>query len=377
MTFTYSVDSTDEEAWHEARAHTEDGQIVVTASEIAMLANGGTSVWANLRAEKAGAKSRWTGNEYTVWGHAREPDIAASVTALYPHLVHNTRLVINDEQPWLRGTPDMIGTDNAATLCQIKTALWRGEKWDSAHVPKSYVDQMQAEMLVTGATVNLLAVEFYDELDTGGFVPHFLFEDPHIIAIERDDERIAELVAIAEQFQSMGEPDTLDIFLADYARADATGEGGEGREGRIPEAHREGDRGTTQREVRRRPRQRHPGQGQDRDRDRVRRGAVQGEGTQDVGEVRRPKRKRPRRGDSPSPPRRKEKQHEQRNDTAHGVNARSASGSAVLDRPADGGTTAARSRHELAGRPRGVLPPGTEVGTGPVQARNLHDNAKR
>ena len=87
--------------------------------------------------------------------------------------------------------------------------------------PKSYVDQMQAEMLVTGATVNLLAVEFYDELDTGGFVPHFLFEDPHIIAIERDDERIAELVAIAEQFLDMGTPDTLDIFLADYARADA------------------------------------------------------------------------------------------------------------------------------------------------------------
>ena len=117
MSFTYSVDSeTDEAAWHAARAHTEDGQTVVTASEIAMLANGGTSVWANLRAEKAGAKSRWTGNEYTVWGHARESDIAASVTALYPHLAHNTRLVINDEQPWLRGTPDMIGTDNRNAL---------------------------------------------------------------------------------------------------------------------------------------------------------------------------------------------------------------------------------------------------------------------
>ena len=145
---------------------------------------------------------------------------------------------------------------------------------------------MQAEMLVTGATVNLLAVEFYDELDTGGFVPHFLFEDPHVIAIERDDERIAELVAIAEQFLDMGEPDPLDMFLADYARADATGEGGKGRERRISEAHREGDRGTTQREVRRRPRLRHPGQGQDRDRDRLRRGQLQGEGTQDVGEVR-------------------------------------------------------------------------------------------
>lgn len=220
MSFTYSVDSSDEAAWHAARAHTEDGQTVVTASEVAMLANGGTSVWANLRAEKSGAKSRWAGNEYTVWGHQREEDIGASVTALYPHLVHNSRLVIHDADPRWRATPDMIGTDGS-TLCQIKTALWRGEKWARGDVPKSYVDQMLWEMLVTGATVNLLAVEFYDELPDGGFVPHFLFEDPHIIAIERDDERIAALVAIAEQFQSMGEPDTLDIFLADYARADA------------------------------------------------------------------------------------------------------------------------------------------------------------
>ena len=220
MSFTYSVDSTDEEAWHAARAHTDDGQIVVTASEVAMLASGGTSVWASLRAEKAGAKSRWTGNEYTVWGHQREPDIAASMTALYPQLSHNSRLVIQDADPRWRATPDMIATIGSL-LCQIKTALWRGEKWDRADVPKSYVDQMQWEMFVTDTDVNLLAVEFYDELDTGGFVPHFLFEDPHVIAIERDDDRIAELVAIAEQFLAMGEPDTLDIFLADYARADA------------------------------------------------------------------------------------------------------------------------------------------------------------
>lgn len=220
MTFTYSVDSTDEEAWHAARAHTDDGQTVVTASEVAMLANGGTSVWANLRAEKAGAKSRWTGNEYTVWGHQREPDIAASVTALYPQLSHNSRLVIQDADPRWRATPDMIG-EGGHLLCQIKTALWKGSKWDRSHVPKSYVDQMQWEMFVTNTDVNLLAVEFYDELDTGGFVPHFLFDDPHVIAIERDDERIAELVAIAEQFLAMGEPDPLDMFLADYARADA------------------------------------------------------------------------------------------------------------------------------------------------------------
>ena len=46
-------------------------------------------------------------------------------------------------------------------------------------------------------------------------------EPPHVIEISRDDERITELVAIAEQFIAMGQPDTLDLYLADYARADA------------------------------------------------------------------------------------------------------------------------------------------------------------
>ena len=118
-------------------------------------------------------------------------------------------------------TPDMIG-DNAETLCQIKTSLWNGDKWDfRAHSEVVHRSDAKSKCSLPTPTVNLLAVEFYDELDTGGFVPHFLFEDPHIIAIERDDERIAELVAIAEQFLDMGKPDTLDIFLADYARADA------------------------------------------------------------------------------------------------------------------------------------------------------------
>lgn len=218
MTFTYSVDSTDEAAWHAARSRADDGQIVVTASEVAALASGGTSTWANLRAEKAGGKSRWGGNEYTEWGHEREPIIADAVRALYPQLSHNSRLVIQDEDPRWRATPDMIG---GGMLCQIKTVLWTGEKWAYFDVPKRYSDQMQWEMFTTGKPVNLLAVEYYDRLEDGVFVPTFLFEDPHIIPIERDDDRIAELVAIAEQFGAMGEPDTLDLYLADYARADA------------------------------------------------------------------------------------------------------------------------------------------------------------
>lgn len=220
MTFTYSVDSTNEEAWHDARSRTADGQIVVTASEVAALASGGTSTWANLRAEKAGGKRRWGGNEYTEWGHEREPVIAGAVHALYPQLIANTRLIISNDDPRWRATPDMIG-EGGDMLCQIKTAHYKGEKWTFEDAPKRYVDQMQWEMHVSGANVNLLAVEYYDRLEDGVLVPTFLFEDPHIIPIERDDARIAELVAIAEQFVGMGEPDTLDLYLADYARADA------------------------------------------------------------------------------------------------------------------------------------------------------------
>lgn len=220
MTFTYSVDSTDEDAWHAARSTTDDWEIVVTASEVAALASGGTSTWANLRAEKSGGKSRWGGNEYTEWGHEREPVIAGAVHALYPQLLANTRLVMNDDDPRWRATPDMIG-ESGDTLCQIKTAHYTGSKWTAEDVPKRYVDQCLWELHVTGAHINLLAIEYYDRLEDGVFVPTFLFEDPHIIPIERDDERIAELVAIAEQFVAMGEPDTLDLYLADYARADA------------------------------------------------------------------------------------------------------------------------------------------------------------
>jgi hypothetical protein len=219
MTYTFGPPSTDEAAWHAARAHTDDGQIRVTASEVAALASGGKSVWANLRAEKAGTKTRWSGNEHTAWGHQREPEIAAAMTDTYPWLVANDHLCIQDADPRWAATPDMLG-DSAGMVCQIKTAVWAGEKWDLSKVPRRYYDQIQWEIFTTGSGEALLAVEYYDELD-GGLVPHFLLEPPHVIEIPRDDERIAELVAIAEQFIAMGQPDTLDIYLADYARADA------------------------------------------------------------------------------------------------------------------------------------------------------------
>ena len=214
MSFTYITSSEDRETWLAAR---REG---VTATEAASLASGGTSTWSNLRADKAGAAAPWTGNQFTEWGNAREADIATSMSSMYPHLKHNTYLVGSNDDPRFMCTPDMIG-DDGKTLCQIKTSLWKGDKWSFGDIPQRYIDQCQFEMFVTDTDVNLLAVEFYDELDTGGFVPHFPFEDPHIIAIERDDERIAELVAIAEQFLAMGKPDPLDMFLADYARADA------------------------------------------------------------------------------------------------------------------------------------------------------------
>ena len=107
------------------------------------------------------------------WGHQREPDIAAAITDTYPWLIHNDNLFVQDADPRWRATPDMLG-ESPNMVCQIKTALWDGEKWTPFTIGQRYGDQVQWEMHVTGAPTALLAVEYYDELDSGGFVPHFL-----------------------------------------------------------------------------------------------------------------------------------------------------------------------------------------------------------
>ena len=73
MSFTYITSSEDRETWLAREG--------VTASEVAMLASGGIQRVGEPPCREGGSSPDGLAIEYTVWGNAREPDIAAIVTA--------------------------------------------------------------------------------------------------------------------------------------------------------------------------------------------------------------------------------------------------------------------------------------------------------
>lgn len=206
MTYTYVESSENYTAWIEAKRH------IVTATDVATLASTSTAGWMQLKARKAG-QSSYPSNQYMQWGIERETVIAQIMAEKYPWLAANTHLVRLDEDPRFGATPDMIGE---AGLCQIKTSLWKGERW--AEPPQRYIDQCQWEMWVTGLEENILAVEYYEATDDGFRVVD-PFSPPHEFLIERDEERIAYLIELAEKFLAMGEPSPMDALIADWSDA--------------------------------------------------------------------------------------------------------------------------------------------------------------
>lgn len=206
MTYTYVESSENYEAWQEAKRH------LITATDVATLASSSVAGWAQLKARKAGKKG-FPSNQYMQWGIERETVIAQIMAEKYPWLAPNTHLVRMDEDPRFGATPDMLGD---AGLCQIKTSLWKGEKWSEP--PQKYVDQCQWEMYVTGLDENILAVEYYEPTE-GGFRVVDPFEPVHELLIERDSDRIVYLIELAEKFLAMGEPSPMDALIADWADA--------------------------------------------------------------------------------------------------------------------------------------------------------------
>lgn len=206
MTYRYVESSENYEAWQEAKRH------LITATDVATLASSSTAGWAQLKARKAG-KAGFPSNQYMQWGIERETVIAQIMAEKYPWLAPNTHLVRMDEDPRFGATPDMLGD---AGLCQIKTSLWKGEKWSEP--PQKYVDQCQWEMYVTGLDENILAVEYYEPTEDGFRVVD-PFEPVHELLIERDPDRIVYLIELAEKFLAMGEPSPMDALIADWADA--------------------------------------------------------------------------------------------------------------------------------------------------------------
>lgn len=205
MTYRIVNSGTDRSAWLEAR------RTGITATDVARLASGGAAVVEAIKAEKAGL-----GRDFDTpamrHGRDREPVIAAYAEATFA-LSHSTALVASSDRPEHMATPDMLG---ANTVGEIKTTV---HDWQTvADVPKRYHDQMQWEMHVTGATRCFLIFEPHE-----GFVP--LYPDPKHFIIPRDDDRIAELVTIADEFlasdvEASADAAELDALVSAYADAD-------------------------------------------------------------------------------------------------------------------------------------------------------------
>lgn len=128
--------------------------------------------WQELREQKETGK-RWGGNDYTVWGTAREPVLAPLVVDVDSRLDYNAdpqTIIINPDDERLCGTPDLFSEDGGV-IGEIKTAKnpFTGGYWHD-WCPDGYYLQIQANMWHSGAEACVLLVEYYQEQD-GEFSP--------------------------------------------------------------------------------------------------------------------------------------------------------------------------------------------------------------
>ena len=198
MSYYAVASSDDRDRWLDARSK------VVTATDLSRLAHGGAAVWSTIKAEKSGHRQNIS-NAYIAHGIAREP-VIARWAADELGLEHNTSLLIHADDERFGATPDLLSQDNSI-VADIKTA--KAPEWEEP--PAHYVDQVLAQMFVTGAQSGYIVTEFHAD-----FVPTAM--EPTVYVVDRDESRIAELIGIGEQFINMNEPSILDIYLHDYTR---------------------------------------------------------------------------------------------------------------------------------------------------------------
>jgi hypothetical protein len=166
--------SDDRNAWLEAR------NTGITASNAGQLATE-NSIDSILKSK---FYTDFVGNPATDWGIEREP-----ILLEWAEFNQNKYLFKADENPRFMATPDgikMSEGNDSIVLCQVKTSSKPLTK-----IPPNYYRQMQWEMLVMGATRNLLVWEQHEN-----FVPVGL--EPVTLWIERDEETINKLKKLAD-----------------------------------------------------------------------------------------------------------------------------------------------------------------------------------
>lgn len=176
------ADARDGEAWAAAR----DGKI--GASDAAKFAKA-ESVDLYVASKLMPA---WDGSQFSGHGHEREPIILADHGYEQNHFTFH-----HAEHPRFLATPDGIRLGPTPRLAQAKTTIkdFISKRTGEVLVPAHYRRQVWWEQFVMGPeyTVSDFIYERY-ELINGVCVPEL---ESHIVLIERDDEQIAKMVAIA------------------------------------------------------------------------------------------------------------------------------------------------------------------------------------
>ena len=179
------------EQWLEARRR------YVTATEVAQLVRRGQDYWDELREIKAGQRTApdISGLPAVRHGREREALIAPYVQSLEEGMVPNGDLYVRNER--YAATPDLVGDGIVGEIKTIKDTrlakLQRAKGWPT----DQYYDQVQWQLLVTGAIACIFAWEPYEDWD-GELVPREDMREH--ITIHRDEERIKALQEVADAF---------------------------------------------------------------------------------------------------------------------------------------------------------------------------------
>lgn len=199
LTTRAGASDTDRDAWLAERA------LGITATEIRDLKTGRKTM-ADLVDEKQNG-STFTGNKYTEWGKAREPEMAewAREFGLQPE----SRVFHHAEEPRYLASPDAIGEcPDGLIIGEFKTSKHDLEVGSREYELSGYAYQMQWAMFVTGAVRCLYIYERHDD--------NWPDPTPGFMAcewVDRDDAVIAELRELADRFLNEAHLETVDVAV--------------------------------------------------------------------------------------------------------------------------------------------------------------------
>ena len=195
MTLATVIPHEDEAVWHEARRG------VVTATQVRDWAKGYPSDKSRILIEKlTGLREDLSEIKYIEWGKFREPFLQEWVLQKYGIDPVGNDLYVSGDDPRWACTPDGYAYEfGEITLSELKTTKHALPLDSGAYLESGYGDQMQWEMLVTGASRCLFVWEQHNDSWNPWPTPML----PAADWVERDDARIEVLKGHAEELLAL------------------------------------------------------------------------------------------------------------------------------------------------------------------------------